>query len=100
MSSFETLPYRPCVGMTVLNRAGLVFVGRRADAPEHVDADHAYEAVAADLAAIVRLFPCAVIVGDDWNWEGVRRAASEHSARTGRSLAALESGWCATAVNT
>jgi putative (di)nucleoside polyphosphate hydrolase len=25
----ETLPYRPCVGMMVLNRAGLVFVGRR-----------------------------------------------------------------------
>jgi putative (di)nucleoside polyphosphate hydrolase len=25
----ETLPYRPCVGAMVLNRAGLVFVGRR-----------------------------------------------------------------------
>lgn len=25
----STLPYRPCVGMMVLNRAGLVFVGRR-----------------------------------------------------------------------
>jgi len=25
----ETLPYRPCVGMMVLNRAGHVFVGRR-----------------------------------------------------------------------
>jgi len=25
----ETLPYRPCVGMMVLNRAGRVFVGRR-----------------------------------------------------------------------
>mgnify|MGYP001573318489 CR=1 FL=1 len=27
----ETLPYRPCVGAMVLNRAGLVFVGRRVD---------------------------------------------------------------------
>lgn len=25
--------YRPCVGITVINRAGLVWVGRRADAP-------------------------------------------------------------------
>lgn len=25
----QTLPYRPCVGMMVLNRAGHVFVGRR-----------------------------------------------------------------------
>jgi len=28
---FERLPYRPCVGVMVLNRAGLVFVGRRID---------------------------------------------------------------------
>jgi putative (di)nucleoside polyphosphate hydrolase len=27
----ETLPYRPCVGAMVLNRDGLVFVGRRID---------------------------------------------------------------------
>ena len=26
---FEDLPYRPCVGVLVLNRAGLVFIGRR-----------------------------------------------------------------------
>lgn len=28
-----SLPYRPCVGIMVINRAGLVFVGRRADMP-------------------------------------------------------------------
>jgi putative (di)nucleoside polyphosphate hydrolase len=27
----DSLPYRPCVGALVLNRAGLVFVGRRVD---------------------------------------------------------------------
>lgn len=27
------LPYRPCVGIMVINRQGLVFVGRRADMP-------------------------------------------------------------------
>ena len=28
-----TLPYRPCVGIMVINRAGLVWVGRRAGTP-------------------------------------------------------------------
>jgi putative (di)nucleoside polyphosphate hydrolase len=37
MKSFEDLPYRPCVGLLVLNRAGLAFIGRRVDGPEHVD---------------------------------------------------------------
>jgi putative (di)nucleoside polyphosphate hydrolase len=41
--SYETLPYRPCVGLLVLNRAGLAFVGRRIDGPEHVDATHAWQ---------------------------------------------------------
>jgi len=30
------LPYRPCVGITLINRAGLVFIGRRrGSGPEH-----------------------------------------------------------------
>lgn len=37
------LPYRPCAGITVLNRDGLVFVGRRAGGPEHVDATHVWQ---------------------------------------------------------
>ena len=40
---FEDLPYRPCVGLMVLNRAGLVFIGRRKNGPEHVDATHAWQ---------------------------------------------------------
>ena len=40
---FEDLPYRPCVGAMVLNRAGLVFIGRRIDGPEHVDRTHAWQ---------------------------------------------------------
>jgi putative (di)nucleoside polyphosphate hydrolase len=43
MSRFESLPYRPCVGMAVFNRKGRVFVGRRIDGPEHVDAEHAWQ---------------------------------------------------------
>ncbi|NVO14330.1 MAG: RNA pyrophosphohydrolase [Rhodoplanes sp.] len=43
MTRFEDLPYRPCVGVMVLNRDGLAFVGRRTEGPEHVDAVHAWQ---------------------------------------------------------
>ncbi|HZP76957.1 MAG TPA: RNA pyrophosphohydrolase [Pseudolabrys sp.] len=43
MPAFEQLPYRPCAGLTVLNRDGLVFIGRRADGPEHVDETHVWQ---------------------------------------------------------
>jgi putative (di)nucleoside polyphosphate hydrolase len=43
MSRYESLPYRPCVGVMVLNRAGRVFIGRRTDGPEHVDETHQWQ---------------------------------------------------------
>jgi putative (di)nucleoside polyphosphate hydrolase len=43
MPTYEGLPYRPCVGVTVLNSAGLVFVGRRSSGPEHIDATHVWQ---------------------------------------------------------
>ena len=43
MPRYESLPYRPCAGVCVLNRQGKVFVGRRADGPEHVDATHVWQ---------------------------------------------------------
>jgi putative (di)nucleoside polyphosphate hydrolase len=39
----ESLPYRPCVGVMVLNRDGLAFIGRRIDGPEHVDETHVWQ---------------------------------------------------------
>jgi putative (di)nucleoside polyphosphate hydrolase len=43
MPRFEDLPYRPCAGMCVINRKGHVFIGRRADGPEHVDETHIWQ---------------------------------------------------------
>ncbi len=43
MPPYQSLPYRPCVGMMVINRAGLVFVGKRDDGPEHVDFQHTWQ---------------------------------------------------------
>jgi putative (di)nucleoside polyphosphate hydrolase len=41
----DPLPYRPCVGLCLLNGRGEVFVGRRKQeaGPEHVDATHAWQ---------------------------------------------------------
>ncbi|MBS7533847.1 RNA pyrophosphohydrolase [Ancylobacter sonchi] len=43
MIPFEQLPYRPCVGVVLVNRDGLVFVGRRVGGAEHVDATHSWQ---------------------------------------------------------
>jgi putative (di)nucleoside polyphosphate hydrolase len=43
MPRFEDLPYRPCVGMAVFNRDGLVFIGRRINGPEHTDDVHSWQ---------------------------------------------------------
>jgi putative (di)nucleoside polyphosphate hydrolase len=43
MASFESLPYRPCAGIAVFNRDGLVFVGRRSKGAEHIDATHVWQ---------------------------------------------------------
>lgn len=40
---FEDLPYRRCVGLMVLNRAGRAFIGRRIDGPEHIDRTHVWQ---------------------------------------------------------
>lgn len=45
MKKAEDLPYRPCVGIMVLNREGLVWVGRRKRAPhdELGDSPHLWQ---------------------------------------------------------
>ena len=43
MPPFESLPYRRCAGMLVLNAQGLAFVGRRSSGPEHIDATHVWQ---------------------------------------------------------
>ena len=43
MKSYENLPYRPCAGLLVLNRAGLAFIGRRIGGPEHIDRTHVWQ---------------------------------------------------------
>ena len=87
---FET--FWPIAGPTVigwpvrkLTVEGLEEVARCGLAPDliYVDANHAYDAVKADLEAAKRLFRGGAS-GDDWDWDGVRQAVSEFAQR--RSL--------------
>jgi putative (di)nucleoside polyphosphate hydrolase len=43
MTEYDSLPYRPCAGLTVINREGLVFIGRRKSGPEHIDETHVWQ---------------------------------------------------------
>jgi putative (di)nucleoside polyphosphate hydrolase len=60
MPRFEDLPYRPCAGLCVLNRDGRVFIGRRIDGPEHVDAVHAWQMPQGGLDAGEDPWPAAL----------------------------------------
>lgn len=41
--SYDDLPYRTCVGVALINRDGLVFIGRRKSGPEHIDETHVWQ---------------------------------------------------------
>src|SRR5271170_4160235 len=41
--ALENLPYRPCAGVMVLDRAGRAFIGRRIGGPEHTDETHVWQ---------------------------------------------------------
>jgi putative (di)nucleoside polyphosphate hydrolase len=59
MAAFESLPYRPCVGLAVFNREGLVFIGRRLNGPEHVDAVHVWQMPQGGIDAGEEAWPAA-----------------------------------------
>lgn len=60
----------------------------------YIDADHAYDAVRQDIETAFELFSDAIIVGDDWDREGVQRAASEFSRRHDIPIRTHGNAWC------
>jgi putative (di)nucleoside polyphosphate hydrolase len=60
MPSFEELPYRPCVGVTLINRDGRVFVGRRSEGPEHIDETHVWQMPQGGIDPGEEPFACAL----------------------------------------
>ena len=60
--------------------AGLEYLSAQGVKPDiiYIDADHHYAAAKRDIQACMRLFPDAILVGDDYgNYEDVRRAVHE-----------------------
>lgn len=58
--SVESLPYRPSVGIMVLDRAGRAFIGRRIDGQEHVDETHAWQMPQGGIDAGEEPWPAAL----------------------------------------
>lgn len=43
----------------------------------YIDGGHRYDVVYGDIKTAMALWPTARLIGDDWGWEGVRRAVEE-----------------------
>src|SRR5947209_18186131 len=76
-----SLPYRPCVGAAVFNAAGLVFIGRRINGPEHTDATHVWQMPQGGIDA-----------GEDPWLAVLRELYEETNIRSVEQLAEVE-GW-------
>jgi hypothetical protein len=61
------------------SKIGIEFLGACGVTPDlvYLDGAHDYETVLDDIQRIVRRWPKAVLVGDDWTWDGVQQAAQE-----------------------
>ena len=74
---------------------GLRRVAEAGLAPDlvYIDADHQYESVLADLETTLALFPGAAIVGDDWDWDGVRSAVETVARQRNLRIEAEGPSW-------
>ena len=68
--------------------AGLEWLKSQGIQPDmiYIDGDHHYDAVVRDLEACSRLFPDAILVGDDFgNYKDVSKAVTECAAKRMKS---------------
>ena len=60
----------------------------------YIDGSHEEEDVYADLVGYWELVrPGGVLVGDDWNWDGVRLAATRFAREQGLAVTQLADKW-------
>ncbi len=58
-----------------------------------IDADHAFDSVVSHLSLALDLFPRAVIVGDDYDWDEVCRAVETVARDRGLRCESVGPGW-------
>ncbi len=83
MTKYADLPYRLSTGVMLINRKGLVFIGRRLGGPEHVDATHTWQMPQGGLDD-----------GED-PFEGAKRELYEETNVRSVQMLAESSGWLA-----
>lgn len=59
----------------------------------YVDAAHDTESCLVDIETAYRLFPGAIICGDDWNWDSVRLAVVKFAQANGLSVKVKLPAW-------
>jgi hypothetical protein len=82
-------PYRDrIIPLQMSTLEGLRTVARFGVEPDviYVDAEHSYEAVTSELELASELFPRATLVGDDFDWRGVRDAVQNFARRSGQHV--------------
>jgi len=52
----------------------------------YIDTEHTYAQVSRELAFCTEHWPSSTVVGDDYDWSEVAKAAHEHAEKTGRQL--------------
>ena len=75
--------------------SGLQLVANVGVSPDliFVDADHRYDSVLADIETAHRLFPDAMLVGDDYDADTVRAAAEDFASGHKMTVEPVGSGW-------
>jgi hypothetical protein len=58
-----------------------------------IDAEHSYEAVSAEIELCLHRFPETVLVGDDYDWAGVRSGVDEAALRHGLTVETVGVPW-------
>jgi len=89
-------PYRDRIlPLRMSTQEGLQAVAAAGLTPDliFVDADHSYDAVCADLETSRKLFPEAVLTGDDFSDPDVRRAVEEFARTHGLQLQTFGRNW-------
>ncbi|MFC3126983.1 class I SAM-dependent methyltransferase [Pseudoroseomonas globiformis] len=84
------------VPMVQTSENAAMILGRMKLNPEmvHIDAAHEYEPVLRDARRFWEILaPGGVLVGDDWSWPGVARAAQDFAAEIGQELAISGPKW-------